>query len=62
MTDPRFKPYEPEKPLLLPPDMRKWLPDDHLTLFISDVVDALDLSEIADKYDSSLLCMGNVIL
>jgi transposase len=50
MIDQRFKPYEPEKPLLLAPDMRKWLPQDHLALFISDVVDALDLSEIADKY------------
>lgn len=50
MTDPRFKPYDPGKPLLLAPDMRKWLPEDHLALFISDVVDALDLSEIADKY------------
>jgi len=50
MMDQRFKPYDPEKPLLLAPDMRKWLPEDHLALFISDVVDALDLSEIADKY------------
>jgi transposase len=50
MTDQRFKPYEPDKPLLLPPDMRKWLPDDHLALFISDVVDALDLAEITEKY------------
>jgi transposase len=50
MTDQRFKPYEPEKPLFLPPDMRKWLPEDHLAVFVSDVVDALDLSEIADKY------------
>ncbi len=44
----RFLPYEPEKPLLLPPDMRTWLPDNHLALFISDVVDALDLPEIVD--------------
>lgn len=50
MSDPRFKPYEPDEPLILPPDMRTWLPGDHLALFISDVVDALDLSEIADKY------------
>jgi len=50
MIDHRFKPYEPEKPLLLAPDMRTWLPDDHLALFISDVVDGLDLREIADKY------------
>lgn len=51
MTDYRFKPYEPDKPLLLPPDIRKWLPDDHLALFISDVVDSLDLTVIAEQYD-----------
>jgi transposase len=50
MGDYRFLPYEPEKPLLLPPDMRTWLPDDHLALFISDLVDSLDFSEIVDKY------------
>ena len=43
-------PYEPEKPLILPPDMRKWLPEEHLALFISDVVDDLDLTEIMDQY------------
>lgn len=50
MRDHRFLPYEPEKLLLLPPDLRKWLPENHLALFISDVVDALDLTEIRDKY------------
>lgn len=50
MGDYRFLPYEPEKPLILPPDMRKWLPEAHLALFISDVVDSLDLTEIIDQY------------
>jgi len=50
MGDYRFLPYEPEKPLILPPDMRTWLPQDHLALFISDVVDALDITEITDQY------------
>ena len=50
MTEQRFKPYDPDKPLILPPDMRKWLPTDHLALFISDVMDSLDSSQIADKY------------
>jgi len=50
MGDYRFLPYEPEKPLILPPDLRTWLPDDHLALFISDVVDSLDLAEIIDQY------------
>lgn len=50
MRDYRFIPYEPDKPLALAPDIRKWLPPDHLALFISDVVDALDLMEITEEY------------
>jgi hypothetical protein len=46
MRDYRFIPYEPDKPLELAPDIRKWLPPNHLALFISDVVDTLDLGEI----------------
>jgi len=38
--------YDPEQRLLLPPDLREWLPEGHLALFISDVVDELDLSAI----------------
>jgi hypothetical protein len=37
--------------LLLPPDLREWLPEDHLALFVSDVVDALDLSAIFQVYE-----------
>jgi len=50
MKDYRFIDYDPDKALELPPDIRKWLPEDHLALFISDVVDALDLSEIIEDY------------
>jgi transposase len=51
MKDHRFIEYDPGRPLELPPDIRKWLPEEHLALFISDVVDTLDLSEIIDQYD-----------
>lgn len=44
--------YDPEQKLLLPPDLREWLPEDHLALFISDVVDELDLSAIVRHYES----------
>ncbi|MFT7578927.1 MAG: hypothetical protein ACI9MR_000589, partial [Myxococcota bacterium] len=44
--DKRFRPYTLEQGLLLPPDLRDWLPEGHLALFLSDVVDALDLSAI----------------
>jgi transposase len=50
MRDYRFIPYEPDKPLELSPDIRKWLPVDHLARFISDVVDTLDLTEITEEY------------
>ena len=41
-----FKPYQPNQLLLLPPDMRQWLPEDDLAYFIMDVVNELDLSAI----------------
>lgn len=44
--------YDPEQQLLMPPDLREWLPEGHLALFISDVVDALDLSPIVRHYES----------
>jgi len=52
-TDTRFRDYSPNQDYLLPPSLREWLPSDHLANFISDVVDALDLSEIVDAYDNS---------
>ena len=44
--------YDPEQRLLLPPDLREWVPEGHLALFISDVVDELDLSSIVGSYES----------
>ena len=45
-----FLPYSLDQHLLLPPDMRGWLSDGHLALFVSDVVDQLDLSAIFATY------------
>jgi transposase len=33
-----------DQPFLLPPDLRDWLPHDHLAWFVLDVVDQLDLN------------------
>lgn len=46
-----FKPYDPHQAYLLPPDLRAWVPEGHLALFMSDVVDALDLSAILLDYE-----------
>lgn len=47
-----FRPYSLDQQLLLPPDMRGWLPEGDLALFVSDVVDELDLSGIYAAYAS----------
>jgi transposase len=49
----RFKPYCPDQILLLPPDMRQWLPEGDLAYFIMDVVAELDLSTIYNHYSRS---------
>ncbi len=49
----RFKPYQPNQLFLLPPDMKQWLPDDHLVYFVMDVVSQLDLDTIYCCYDGS---------
>jgi transposase len=46
-----FRPYTLNQRLLLPPDLREWLPEGHLALFVSDVVDALDLSALFAVYE-----------
>ena len=35
---------------MLPPSLREWLPEDHLSYFVSDVVDNLDLSAMDAVY------------
>ena len=46
-----YLPYEPDQQLLLPAALQEWLPDDHLSYFISDVVDQLDMSEVTARYE-----------
>ncbi len=49
----KFKEYKVDQLLLLPPDIREWLPEDHLAYFIMDVTEELELKEIYDSYDGS---------
>jgi len=43
---PRFVHIDRDTPLLLPPNLRDWVPADHLVHFILDAVDALDLRQV----------------
>src|SRR2546426_8510588 len=46
-----FRSYDMNQQLLLPPDLRQWLRPDHLALYVSDMVESLDLSGITKVYD-----------
>lgn len=47
-----FRPYSMDQQLLLPPNLRDWVPEGHLSLFISDLVDeSLDLRAILKPYE-----------
>jgi len=47
----KFRDYQPDQLMLMPPAINDWLPDDHVVHFISEVVDeALDLSAIFSDY------------
>jgi transposase len=37
--------------LLLPPDLRQWLREDHLAFYVSDIVEQLNLSGIMNAYE-----------
>jgi transposase len=39
-----------DQPFLLPPDLRDWLPQDHLAWFVRDVTDQLDLAPFLRGY------------
>ena len=45
-----YRAYIPEQSLLMPPSLRDWLAEDHLSYFISDAVDAMDLSGFEQRH------------
>jgi transposase len=45
-----FLPCRRDQAFLLPPDLREWLPADHLAWFVLDVVDQLDLGPFLAAY------------
>jgi transposase len=42
----RFVSIDRDTPLLLPPDLRDWVPADHLAHFVIDAVEGIDLREV----------------
>ena len=46
-----FRPYAPDQSLVLPPDVREWLPEGHLAHHASDLVDGLNLTAFYVPYE-----------
>lgn len=53
-----FRPHQPEQTLLLPPDLREWLPEGHLAEQVSDLVDGLDLMAFCAPHEGDGLQAG----
>jgi len=45
-----YKPVDRDQLFLLPPDIRKWLPEDHLAFFVLDVVERIDTGALHDSH------------
>jgi len=46
----KFQPINRDTAYLLPPSLQDWLPKKHLARFVVDIVDQLDVSELAKRY------------
>jgi transposase len=46
-----YRPWNPNQRWLIPPSTQDWLPENDLVYFILDVVNELDISAIAQKYE-----------
>ncbi len=46
-----YRPYAPDQDLLLQPRLQEWLPEGHLSYFINDVIEELDLSTFYKPYE-----------
>jgi len=47
----RFRTCDLDQPLLLPPSLQDWLPENHLARFVANVSEQLDLSEVYAAYE-----------
>jgi transposase len=45
-----FLPRDRDQPLLLPPDLRDWLPEDHFAWFVIEAIEELDLASFYAAY------------
>src|SRR5688572_26182749 len=49
MPDKSYRPWLPDHPTLLPTDLRRWLPEDHLVWFVLELVERIDITSIEKR-------------
>ena len=47
----KYRFYDPNQSLIMPPNLNDWLSNNHLARFISEVVDGLDMTSIMEYYE-----------
>ena len=50
----KYRYYDPQQSLILPPNLDDWLSKDHLARFIDNVVEDIDISSIMDYYEEEM--------
>ena len=48
----KFKPYNVNEIYLLPPSVNDFIPKEHLSRVISEIVEQIDTTDIEDKYSN----------
>ena len=48
-----YRPVQREQGFLLPPDMREWLPEDHLAWLVLEIVEQLDRSALHARHPNT---------
>ena len=49
----KYRFYDPNQELLIPPNIHDWLPEGHLAFFVDKLIDNADISSITDYYEQS---------
>lgn len=50
---PKFKPYNQDQQMLLPANIKDWVPKDHICFAINDIVDNMDLKSVESAYSEN---------
>lgn len=50
----KFRDANRDQQFLLPPNLKEWLPEDHLVYFLLDVLSQVDTSSFFERYSEEL--------